>query len=43
MIELIRMSGPTGWLHVLLAVVILVIAARRVMQLTGGTFVDAFD
>ena len=39
MIELIRMSGPTGWLHVLLAVVILVIAVRRSVQLTRGTFV----
>lgn len=39
MIELIHMSGPTGWLHVLLGVVILIITARRVMQLTGGTVV----
>lgn len=39
MIELIRMSGPTGMLHVLLAVVILVIIGRRVMELTGGSFV----
>jgi hypothetical protein len=39
MIELIRMSGPTGTIHVLLAVVILVIVGRRVMQLMGGAFV----
>jgi hypothetical protein len=39
MFDLIRMSGPTGWIHVLLGVVILIIAARRVMQLTGGGFV----
>ena len=39
MIELIRMSGPTGMIHVLLAVVITVIAVRRVMQLAGGSFV----
>ena len=37
--ELIRMSGPTGTIHVILAVVIAVIAVRRVMQLVGGSFV----
>jgi hypothetical protein len=39
MIELIRMSGPTGTIHVLLAAVILVIIGRRVIQLMGGSFV----
>ncbi len=37
--ELIRMSGPTGTIHVILAVVIAVIAVRRVMQHAGGSFV----
>ena len=39
MMELIRISGPTGTIHVILAVVIAVIAVRRVMQLAGGSFV----
>jgi len=39
MMMLIQQSGTTGWIHVLLAVVILVIASRRVMQLAGGSVV----
>ena len=39
MMALIQQSGVTGWVHMLLAVVILAIAARRVMQLAGGSVV----
>jgi hypothetical protein len=39
MIELIRTSGPTGTIHVILALVIVALAVRRVTQLSGGSFV----
>lgn len=39
MMELIRMSGPTGTIHVILALVIVALAVRRVMQLSGGSLV----
>lgn len=38
MMELIRISGPTGIVHVLLAIVIVGLAALRARELAGGSF-----